>query len=531
MKYIKHIVLSVLIASCSYAAYMPPDSYTAPSTTIILGSSGYQMDADDDSLGFQKAIDDVHANGGGHVVVPAGEYRVTGLVLKSEVHLIFENGVSLHLPIEGPKKMSTIMFSIGAKGSRANNVSVSSRNEWAEIYLPLSEKGLRVAALSNVENFWISGLTIHDSRTVFSSLIFVWSGEEDGVALLPKHGLIENIVAKNAHYGYGALQVHAGNDLHFRNITAIGGVATRLETGLPQMNLAAFGKPRGYIGLDDIAVEDTTSVNGQAALMMEAHTVKHGTVVARDIKADGSEFAVHLSGGFVSKRKYTADQKYMTIDPGELTPGDFESITIEGVTATYRDHDIVTRFVHFKDYPEELHGKITQIGRSLYGEPGSRGPSIAAVSIPDVNDPAVKVTHVTANGFKYHPDIISHKNQYTGSLQSLSKKAKIENAPDLPWAGADVAFDGPLLHKPSASMGKVYAGTLADTALYKGKSDKQLKYSKLFGPDWLSVSADGRLRGKPVRSDSGENIFTVKVDRGMSGFDIAKLHITVGVGK
>lgn len=50
-----------------------------------------------------------------------------------------------------------------------------------------------------------------------------------------------------------------------------------------------------------------------------------------------------------------------------------------------------------------------------------------------------------ANGFQYHPAIISQKDRYAGSLKPLSQKPEIENAPDLPPAGTDVAFVGPLI--------------------------------------------------------------------------------------
>ena len=54
-----------------------------------------------------------------------------------------------------------------------------------------------------------------------------------------------------------------------------------------------------------------------------------------------------------------------------------------------------------------------------------------------------------------------------------------------------------------------------------------LSYSKLTGPAWLAVAADGSLSGTPAQSDAGANVFTVEVDDGNGGTDTATLNITV----
>ncbi|MBN1517113.1 tandem-95 repeat protein [Candidatus Sumerlaeota bacterium] len=54
-----------------------------------------------------------------------------------------------------------------------------------------------------------------------------------------------------------------------------------------------------------------------------------------------------------------------------------------------------------------------------------------------------------------------------------------------------------------------------------------LTYSKVSGPDWLSVASDGALSGTPGTDDVGENSFIVQVDDGNGGTDTATLNITV----
>lgn len=503
------------------AAYRAPESFTHPATVIQLGCAKYATDQADDSAVFQRAIDDVAAQGGGHVIVPAGAYQLNGISLKSEAHLIFEKGVELRLSPDKRGRTGGWFFQGGRDDLYTENVSITARDQWVDVYLPRKTKSARLAVFSDIDNFHVSGFMIHDQRTTHSSLIFVWAGEDNGRSQLPKNGLVENIWAKNAHYGYGALQVHAGNDLHFRNILAVGGVAARLETGLPKMNLAAWGKEPGYIGLNNITLEDITSLNGQAALMSEPHTIRHGSFVAKDIKADGSEFAVSICSGFVSKGKYF-ESGQTQVDPTELSAGNFESIKVDNIQANYRADDIVTRYAHFRYYAEEEHPNITQIDHSDFHEPCSRGPAIVAVYNGQSDDPKTSITNLKAFGYPFHPDIITKKDLYQGSLRPLTKQTKIKNAPDLPWAGVDVQFEAPLIKRTGAWVRKKYSGSIASTAQRSGAN--KVVFTKLFGPDWLTVEPDGSLRGTPAKS--GVQYFTIKASNA-AGFDVAQLEIHV----
>lgn len=83
------------------AAYTAPRSFLMPKLTAEIGSKQYRVAGPDDSAVFQHAIDDVHAAGGGRVVVPAGVYHVMNIELKSNVHVIFKRGVILHPAANG----------------------------------------------------------------------------------------------------------------------------------------------------------------------------------------------------------------------------------------------------------------------------------------------------------------------------------------------------------------------------------------------------------------------------------------------
>jgi hypothetical protein len=76
-----------------------------------------------------------------------------------------------------------------------------------------------------------------------------------------------------------------------------------------------------------------------------------------------------------------------------------------------------------------------------------------------------------------------------------------------------------------AAEAEAYAETIAGSAT-DADSDP-LTFSKVSGPAWLAVAADGTLSGTPGSGDVGLNSFGVQVDDGNGGTDAATLEITV----
>jgi autotransporter-associated beta strand protein len=62
----------------------------------------------------------------------------------------------------------------------------------------------------------------------------------------------------------------------------------------------------------------------------------------------------------------------------------------------------------------------------------------------------------------------------------------------------------------SSTQSVVYSSSIAGTAFDSDPGDT-LTYSKISGPAWLNVAADGTLSGTPTPSDGGTNVFTVRV--------------------
>ncbi|UZO82228.1 hypothetical protein NBT05_07065 [Aquimarina sp. ERC-38] len=408
----KFFVLTVLIflSQYTFSQYKEPDSYREPKKILTIKKSN-----SNDNVLFQKAISEVYKAGGGHVVVSSGTYTILNINLQSNVHIIFEKDVIIRpdmekAPVHLKKGLkSGNIFQLGRKnftenvsirGSKKNNVRINFSEETAM---------LRAFNIGNCKNFKIANITIDDNKTLYSSLVLGWIGEKNGIGLIPTDGLVENFKAINANYEFGAVQAQSGLNIVFKDIESIGGVAVRLETGYKKMNDSGTG------GLYDITVENLISRKGQAALLLQAHTLDHGDIVAKDISAYGSEFAVILEAAFVSRKNFDENPK--------KTHGTFQSVTIDKVKAVYEDGPIETKYAHLDKYPIELHPKIQVV--TTNGEKQFFGPSIAAVAHLFKKDNNVKITNIKATGFTHHPDIITPENLNTkkkGIKELLSQK-------------------------------------------------------------------------------------------------------------
>ncbi len=84
-------------------------------------------------------------------------------------------------------------------------------------------------------------------------------------------------------------------------------------------------------------------------------------------------------------------------------------------------------------------------------------------------------------------------------------------------------FRGSPLHKPDAPVGQPYNATLAGDAIGTGA----LTFTKMDGPAWLNVAANGALTGAPGALDGGVNNFLVRVTDPNGSLHTATLLIAV----
>jgi Zn-dependent metalloprotease len=87
------------------------------------------------------------------------------------------------------------------------------------------------------------------------------------------------------------------------------------------------------------------------------------------------------------------------------------------------------------------------------------------------------------------------------------------------------SFTNDPFNKPNATEGQAYNQSIAGDA--SDPDSDPLTFSKVSGPAWLSVAANGNLSGTPGSGDVGANQFTVQVEDGNGGSDQATMNITV----
>ena len=142
----------------------------------------------------------------------------------------------------------------------------------------------------------------------------------------------------------------------------------------------------------------------------------------------------------------------------------------------------------------------------------------------------------------YNPSSIKPVQNYLGKSQTAADPLfngsldEVEIA-DYAFTAAQVAalitniapqFASNMITSVSSTQTLAYSGSIAGMATDANPGDI-LTYSKLSGPAWLNVAADGTLTGTPTPSDSGTNIFVVQVTDAAGASAFAGLSIaTIG---
>jgi hypothetical protein len=120
--------------------------------------------------------------------------------------------------------------------------------------------------------------------------------------------------------------------------------------------------------------------------------------------------------------------------------------------------------------------------------------------------------------------------EYTGQPISQAHKyrALMNYIDDITGDPLPPVFTSDPILKPNAEENIAYSGSIAGDATDPNPGDI-LTFTKLSGPAWLTVAANGALSGTPTSSDIGTNDFTVQVSDGVpeTANDTATLRIQV----
>lgn len=391
-----------LAAATLHAAYretMKPDAPTRNLRTDFgLVNDGARADQ---SPVLQRAIDEVAAGGGGRLIMPRGVYRLAGVYLRSNVHLLIEAGTVIKP--HWPKGTKTVVFILDApppSGKRPTpdqerqfieNVSIRGLGgRWIVDYSdrePAEGEGIRAVLCRMVRNFLIADLEVRDNFTTYCGIVLTPTRSnapnvKDWPVSRATDGTIRNCRILDASPGYGLVQLHGAQSIHFEDIYARGGVALRLETG-------AGGE---HTGVFDITAENVVCENGRCAVMLGPHSAVNGFVHVDGVTARSCAYAVTIGLGGVKK---SVRAKHPDATDGRFADGS----SIRNIHAVFGRHaQIKTHAI--LEIPEEYYPDLKLRWFNKFFE----GPSIGGVRNSTGGHYKVIIENVTLEGFKYNAD-------------------------------------------------------------------------------------------------------------------------------
>lgn len=410
------------VAEAAYKETMDPNGLTMNARTdfglVDDGAENNQSDR------LQKAIDAIAAKGGGRLIVPKGVYRFAKIYLKSNVHLLIakETVIKPYWP-EGTK---TVVFLLdyedkSGKGPRQSGPefieNVSIRGYGGRFVIDYSDRerkedeSVRGVLCRMVRNFLISDLDVKDNFTVHCGLTMTPTRTrnkdvKDWEISRATDGTIRNCRIFNASPGYGLVQLHGAQSLHFEDLYAKGGVTLRLETGAVGDHTAVF----------DITAKNVINENGRCAVMLGPHSAKNGLVHVDGVKSISSTYAVTIGRGNVKKAEAKRNP--------EATPGHFaDGSSIRNIHAIFgKDAQVKTHAM--LEIPEAYYDDLRLRKVAKFFD----GPSIGAVKDYSDGTYRVDIENVTLEGFKYNTDkkILTREDARPGKWGQALRKWKAD---------------------------------------------------------------------------------------------------------
>ena len=353
------------------------------------------------SAKLQRAIDTLAARGGGQLFLPKGTYRFAKVYLKSNVHLLIEKDTVIK-PY-WPKGEKTVVFLLDVeapsnkeeakKRERDYIENVSIRGIGGRFIVDYSDRerregeGIRAVLCRMVKNFLISDLDVKDNFTVYCGVTMSptrskTKSVKDWEVSRATDGTMRNCRIFNASPGYGLVQLHGAQSVHFEDLCAKGGVTLRLETG-------ALG---GHTAVFDITGENISCENGRCAVMLGPHSAVNGLVHVDGVRAKSCAYAVTIGVGGVKKQELARNPD---AKDGRFADGS----SIKNVHAIFgRDAQIKTHAI--LEIPEEYLDDLRLRKVTKFFD----GTSIGAVKDSTAGAYHVIVENVTLDGFKYNND-------------------------------------------------------------------------------------------------------------------------------
>ncbi len=248
----------------------------------------------DQSAKLIKAIASVNKKGGGQLIIPKGVYSFSGIKLKSNVHLLIEAGTII-------KPKGNVVFLFDSKTGKGQDYieNTSVRGVGGKFIIDFHtlvyKQKQRAVIIRMAKNFLIENMIVKDNYSTYSSIVLTLTLTKedisDWVISRPTDGLIRNICNFKANPGYGLVQCHGAQSVHFENLYSLGGITLRLEAGADLIHAGVF----------DLSAKNIINENGRMTVLMAPHSAKSGVVTIDGVSAISSTYAVGISNGFVKK--------------------------------------------------------------------------------------------------------------------------------------------------------------------------------------------------------------------------------------
>ncbi|WP_139958680.1 hypothetical protein [Flavicella sediminum] len=331
-----------------------------------------------------KAIDFIHKKGGGRIIIPKGTYNLSGIKLKSNVHILIDAGTVIK-----PKGNSVFTFDTktGKGQGYIENTSVRGvGGKFIVDYHTLLYKDKQRAIVARmVKNFMIENMIVKDNYSTHCGIIFTLTKTMEDISKWevsrPTDGILRNICHFRANPGYGLVQCHGAQSIHFENLYSLGGVTLRLEVGADLL----------HVGVYDLTAKNIINENGRMAVLMGPHSAKSGVVTIDGVTTISSTYAIGMSDGHVKKN--APDQ----------TPGYFDNkSSIKNVHAIFGTNAQSRSDQSLLSLPNNNYYDSFRAWRAENGK-FFDGPSISAVSKRNETY-NVTLTNVTTEGFPYFKD-------------------------------------------------------------------------------------------------------------------------------
>lgn len=302
-------------------------------------------DSNDDTGTFQNALDAIAAEtNGGKLHIPAGDYYVRSLHLRSNVHLEIDEGATFHMATGGGYNVWMFEMGNGNQGKAENFSVVGLGNGFTVDLTDAPNIRTAVFKMGDIENFKFSNINIKDGKTIFASFM-VGITTRNNEIYWPVNGIIENIDQSNSLFGYGLVQMYGADQILFRNLHSEGGITLRMETD----NLTMKNMGKG--GIRNIFAENISGTNCLAPVMFGPHFQQNGSVQVNGVVSNSCGFAVRVDNGYVelfSPSGYTREQWQTEVNETYGTG-------CAGTTYGRGQNQMATRINHVGDCLDKVH--------------------------------------------------------------------------------------------------------------------------------------------------------------------------------